>query len=69
MSQTGGTIRAKVLRRKGDWVFENWEKVQSNLGGGMDKVSLAVTGRDLEFILRALGSHGGIKGRDYPVRF
>lgn len=50
-------------------MFENWEKVQCNLGGRTDKVSLAVTGRDLEFILRALGSHGGIKGRNYPVIF
>lgn len=38
-------------------------------GGGVDKVSLVVTGRNLDFILRVLGNHHGTKGRGSMVRF
>ena len=38
-------------------------------GGGVDKVSLVVTGRNLDFILRGLGNHDGTKGRGSMLRF
>lgn len=52
-------------------MFKTERKVQCRqccAGGRVDKGSLVIVGRNLDFILRVLGSHDGTKRRDSMAR-